>query len=141
MKYYRICSLCQEYFIIQNESNCSIVDINGKSLPEFEQLDNDDWIINDNNDFNGYGIVIDKYILTLYHVIKDSTNITVDDLSYRLLLTLDEYDIAILVRKSNNLFDFINYFNEFNEKGGNYSYKVMNVNQKTTSCNNKILNK
>ncbi len=68
-----------------------------------------------NNDFNGYGIVIDKYILTLYHVIKDSTNITVDNLSYRLLLTLDEYDIAILVRKSSNLFDFINYFNEFND--------------------------
>jgi hypothetical protein len=41
----------KEYFIIQNDSNCSIVDINGKSLPEFEQLDNDDWIINDNNDF------------------------------------------------------------------------------------------
>jgi hypothetical protein len=41
----------KEYFIIQNDSNCSIVDINGKSLPEFEKLDNDDWIKNDNNDF------------------------------------------------------------------------------------------
>ncbi len=70
--------------------------------------------INNNKDYSGYGIMIDKYILTLHHVIEGAKNITINDLSYQLIFYIDEYDIAILSRTNSNIFEFIDALNYFN---------------------------
>jgi len=77
--------------------------------------DNVPIIVNNGQDINGYGITFGNYVLTLFHVIEDTHIIKINNIQYYSILNIDEYDIAILIKESNNnsINDFLIEFKEF----------------------------
>lgn len=82
--------------------------------------------IDDNKQHNGTGLLLGDYVLTVYHVIENAKNININNEQYNVLLFIDEYDIAVLCKKSSqktsqnssqhNIFSFLNIFNKFIDK-------------------------
>ena len=96
-----------------------------------------DIIINGNID--GKGIIIDKYVLTLNHIVENNTDIYINDIKYNLLLNIDIYDVCILsCSLEPDINDFINRFDAFikntcislceNSKFNHYNFKIYNTN-------------
>lgn len=99
-----------------------------------------DIIINGNID--GKGIIIDKYVLTLSHIIENNAHVYINDIKYNLLLNIDIYDICILSNSMEpdiiNINDFINKFDEFiknncislceHSKFNHYDFRIYNTN-------------
>ena len=97
-----------------------------------------DIIINGNID--GKGIIIDKYVLTLNHIVENNTDIYINDIKYNLLLNIDIYDVCILsCSLEPDINDFINRFDAFikntcislceislceNSKFNHYNFKI-----------------
>lgn len=74
--------------------------------------------INNRPEHNGFGIDFENFILTPYHVIQNNRNIIVDNNEYIVLLEIDEYDIAVLIKQNqstsdNNISYFLKLFQEF----------------------------
>ncbi len=74
--------------------------------------------INGDKLHNGSGLLLEDYVLTVYHVIEDANNIIINNEEYNVLLFIDEYDIAVLTKKifQGNIFSFLNIFKKFIER-------------------------
>jgi len=78
-----------------------------------KNIDQCDIFINDDIEPNGNGLIIDKYILTLHHIITGD-NIYINKIKYNVLYSLEEYDIIILIknRYKGDIVDFLTKFND-----------------------------
>ncbi len=89
-----------------------------KMLNIYTTYDNVKIYVNGLNEHNGYGLLLGDYVLTVYHVIENASNIMINNIEYNVLLFIDEYDIAILYNKSSNgnIFSFLDIFRKFINK-------------------------
>jgi hypothetical protein len=67
--------------------------------------------INDDIIPNGFGLIINKYVLTLDHIITDK-NIYINKTKYNILYKIEEYDIIVLHKSEyvGNIDEFLNEF-------------------------------
>ena len=69
-----------------------------------------------NDKIDGKGIIISDYILTLHHIVDNNMYIYINKVKYKLLLTIDFYDISIFIKYNMyNIYD-INNDNKLIEK-------------------------
>lgn len=86
--------------------------------------------IDGNNEYNGYGLLLKDYVLTVYHVVENATNIIINNEEYNILLFIDEYDIAVLYKKNlqGNIFSFLNIFKKFIDR---YCIRITDIDEYT----------
>jgi hypothetical protein len=89
-----------------------------KMLNIYHTYDNVKIYIDGYKKYNGYGLLLGDYVLTVYHVIENAGTIIINDEEYNILLFIDEYDIAVLSKKKSvqNIFSFLNIFKKFIDK-------------------------
>ncbi len=69
---------------------------------------------------NGYGMLIDDIVLSAYHVVRNSNKIIINNQNYKIDLYIDEYDIVIL----NKIDNIINYDYFLNKLNTYVTYKI-----------------
>jgi hypothetical protein len=68
--------------------------------------------IDNNESTNGFGLIVDEYVLTLYHIIS-GTNIHINKIKYKIIHEIVDYDIVILCKHAynGNIYDFLEKMN------------------------------
>ncbi len=120
-----------------NEKSLNELSHNEKSLNELSlnDLTQCDIYINDSIQ-NGYGLMIDEYVLTLNHIILNH-NILINRKQYDILYVIDEYDICILC-DHNYKGDIHNFLSKIESKIYRNDIDILHINEINKYMKNKF---